>query len=223
MLLTSAGVQNETLTSALAELLARPFAEASIAFVVTAALGDGGHHDWLVDDINQVYRLGWRSFHIVDLATHPHDIALRRLHDADTVYVTGGNAYHLAHVIASLGLASTIGDLLDSKVYVGASAGSMIFARNFTDRLIAAYGTDDEIYRRHAGQRVSPFELFDWWVVPHARLSTDSAPGAPGSYCPAYLLDDDSAVRVVDTHVDVVSAGRWALIGADGRSIADFG
>jgi dipeptidase E len=201
MLHTSAGVRNAALRTAFAELLDRPFAEASIAFVVTAALGDSGHHDWFVDDINQVHRLGWRSFRILDLATLPGEIALRRLREVDAVYVTGGNAYHLAYVIASLGLAPAIRDMLDTKVYVGASAGSMICARNFTERLVAAYGIDDEIYRHHTGQPVSPFELFDWWVVPHADPSTDPPPGAPGRYGPAYLLDDDSAVRVVDTHV----------------------
>jgi dipeptidase E len=116
--------------------------------------------------------------------------------------VTGGNAYHLAYVIVSRGLAPALRDLLDSKVYVGASAGSMIFARNFTEPLVAAYGTDDEIYRHHAGRPVSPFELFEWWVMPHADQSADSLPGASGKYGPAYFLDDDSAVRVVDTHVE---------------------
>jgi dipeptidase E len=214
MSLTWAGVRNVSLRTAFAELLDRPFAEASVAFIVTAALGDNGHHDWFVDDINQVYQLGWRSFHILDLATLPSEIALRRLREVDAVYVTGGNANHLAYVIVSLGLAPAIRDMLDSTVYVGASAGSMIFARNFTERLVAAYGTDDEIYRHHAGQRVSPFELFDWWVVPRVGGSAGSPPGA-GRYGRAYLLDDHSAVRVVDSHVDVISTSSWVLIGED--------
>jgi dipeptidase E len=158
---------------------------------------------------------------MLDLAMVPGEIALRRLREVDAVYVTGGNAYHLAYVIASLGLAPAIRDMLDSIVYVGASAGSMIFPRNFTERLTAAYGTDDETYRHHAGQRVSPFDLFNWWVIPHADLSVGSPPGAPGTYGPAYVLDDDSAVRVVDMHVDVVSTGQWALIGKNGDRQAE--
>lgn len=64
MLLTSAGVTTDRLCSTLDDLVGRPFAEAAVAMVVTAATADAGPHDWLVRDINRMYGLGWARFQI---------------------------------------------------------------------------------------------------------------------------------------------------------------
>jgi hypothetical protein len=67
LLLTSAGIRNEVLRSALADLVEKPFGRATVAFVPTAALAAPGDHGWLIENVNRLYGLGWREFSVVEL------------------------------------------------------------------------------------------------------------------------------------------------------------
>ena len=75
---------------------------------------------------------------------------------------------------------------------------------------------------RHDGpERIEPAcPLFDWYVKPH--LDSPSFRNRDEAWAdrlaasvdfPLYLLDDDSAIRVRGDKVDVVSTGRWGLVG----------
>ena len=66
LLLTSAGITNATLREALAELVGKPFAEARVVLLPTAALADPGDHGWLLADMNRVHGLGWRQLDVLD-------------------------------------------------------------------------------------------------------------------------------------------------------------
>ena len=61
--------------------------------------------------------------------------------------------------------------------------------------------------------------LVDFSICPH--VNGDDKPGntmaeaeawAAGISGPAYVLDDETAIRVVDGVVDVVSEGQWTLL-----------
>ena len=61
--------------------------------------------------------------------------------------------------------------------------------------------------------------IVDFCICPH--LAADGLPGnslaeceqwAAGIEGPAYIIDDQTAIRVVDGTVDVVSEGQWRLI-----------
>lgn len=221
MLLTSAGIRNELLKSALADLVARPFASAAVAFIPTASVAEDGDHGWFVDDLNRLHSLGWRELDILDLNGLPARMVLERLLHADVIYAEGGNHYHLANSIIANGLAAEMADILESKVYVGVSAGSMIFSRHLSEQTGEAFGEQDDLRILGDTQARSPFGLFDWYLKPHL-----NSPGFPDRTAewyeqaaakldfPVYALDDDSAVRVRDRETDVVSAGEWLLLNA---------
>ena len=134
LLLTSAGLRNDSLRDALAGLLAKPFGDARVAFVPTASVAQGGDHGWFVEDLHRLHGLGWRELDLVELNGLPRAIVVERLRRADVVYAEGGNHYHLANSFIASGLAASLADLLESRVYVGVSAGSMIFSRNLSER-----------------------------------------------------------------------------------------
>jgi dipeptidase E len=60
MLLTSAGVRNEALRSALVDLVGRPLSAAAVAVIPTAAIAGAGDHGWLVQNLSRLHGLGWR-------------------------------------------------------------------------------------------------------------------------------------------------------------------
>ncbi|MGH3278063.1 MAG: Type 1 glutamine amidotransferase-like domain-containing protein [Trebonia sp.] len=223
MLLTSNGIRNEKIGSALADLVGKRFASAKVAFILTASVAQAGDHGWLVEDLGRLHALGWRELNVLDLNGLPAPLVLERLRNADVVYVEGGNHYHLADSIAVHGLAADLTDLLESKVYVGVSAGSMIFSRNLSERTGEAFGEQDDL-RILGGARAqahSPVGLFDWYLKPH--LNSRGFPNRTPAWFdkvaaqldfPVYAVDDDSAVRVRGDEVDVVSDGKWLLLNA---------
>jgi dipeptidase E len=219
MLLTSAGIRNEVLRSALADLVGKPFAKASVAFVPTASVAAAGDHSWFVEDLSRLHSLGWQEVDILELNGLPREMVLERLRHADVVYAEGGNHYHLANSIIVNGLAAEMAAVVESKVYVGVSAGSMIFSRNLSERTGKAFGEHEDLRILGETRASSPFGLFDWYLKPHLN-SPDFPDRTPAWFeeaaakldFPVYALDDDSAVRVRGGETDVVSDGAWRLL-----------
>jgi dipeptidase E len=143
MMLTSAGLRNETLKSALADLVGKRFGAARAVFIPTASVATAGDHGWVIEDLNRLHGLGWRELNILELSGLPPHMIVERLRHADVIYVEGGNHYHLANSMT--GLAPELADILESKVYVGVSAGSMIFSRKLSQRTGEAFGEQDDL------------------------------------------------------------------------------
>lgn len=216
LLLTSGGLRNETQREALRELLGKPFEEANVAYIPTASLAEPGDHGWLIAGMNRVHDLGWREFRVVELNSLPRQMVLDRLLRADVLYVEGGNQYHLARSITGNDLAADILEALESRVYVGVSAGSMIFSRNLTEHSADVIGDTADLHLLGATTLQPPFGLFAWYLKPH--LDSPDFPERDDAWAdriaeradfPIYFIDDQTAIKVVDDKVDVISEGRW--------------
>lgn len=225
MLLTSNGIENDSIRSALADLVGKRFAAATVVFIPTASIAEAGDHGWLVRDLNRLHALRWRRLNFLELNGLPARLVLERLRQADVVYVEGGNHYHLANSIAANGLTAELADILESKVYVGVSAGSMIFSRNLSRRTGEAFGEQDDLRILGEDGECSPVGLFDWYLKPHLNARGYNRPrgwfekAAAKVDFPVYALDNDSAVRVRGDEVDVVSEGEWLLLNAPGPGV----
>jgi dipeptidase E len=221
MLLTSAGIRNDSLRSALADLVGKRFASTRLVFIPTASVAAAGDHGWLIEDLRRLHDLRWREFDVLELNGLPQPMVLSRLRNADVIYAAGGNHYHLANSVIANGLGAEMADILESKVWVGVSAGSMIFSRNLSERTGEAFGEQDDLRILGETAARSPFGLFDWYLKPHLN-SPDFPDRTPAWFakaaakvdCPVYAIDDDSAVRVRGDAIDVVSDGQWRLLNA---------
>jgi dipeptidase E len=216
LLLTSAGLCNQSLRQALHDLLEKPFAAANIVYVPTASHAEPGDHGWFVDDLNRLHGLGWREFDILELNGLPRQTVLDRLLHADVIYVQGGSHYHLARSITGNGLASGLLKALEDRVYVGVSAGSMIFSRNLGERSADIIGDTADLHVLGATTLDPPLGLFDWYLKPH--LYSPGFPERDDAWAdriagradfPIYFIDDETAIRVIGDQTDIVSEGRW--------------
>ena len=216
LLLTASGLRNETLREALRDMLGKPFEAANVVFVPTASVAEAGDHGWLVEDMSRLHGLGWREFDVLELNGLPRRMVLDRLLHADVIYVEGGNHYHLARSITGNDLADGILAALESRVYVGVSAGSMIFSRNLTEHSADVIGDTVDLHALGATTVQPPFGLFDWYLKPH--LHSPHFPERDEAWAdrivaradfPIYFIDDETAVRVQDDKTTVVSEGRW--------------
>src|SRR3954467_921004 len=125
MLLTSAGLNTASIVAALTDLTRRPLAECTAAAIPTAANVIDGDKGWLINDYANLQKAGFAEVDIVDASAVDREVWSARLESADVFVVTGGDTTHLLSWLRRSGLADALPALLQDRVYVGISAGSM--------------------------------------------------------------------------------------------------
>jgi dipeptidase E len=215
-LLTSAGIKNPSIHDALVELLGKPIAECNALCIPTAGYGHpygspAGAWRFISGRESRcpMCGLGWKSLGVLELTALP-SLARERwerwVRETDVLLVNGGDAVYLAHWMRQSGLA----DLLPSldKVWAGLSAGSMVMAPRVGEEFVE---TKPSITGDDLGLGIVDFSIFPH--VDHPDLPENTMAAAEKWAArlggPAYAIDDDTAVKVVDGKVEVVSEGHW--------------
>ena len=134
LLLTSAGIKNQSIHDALVDLLGKPVAESNALCIPTAAYGSSystpaGPWRFISGRSDQpMTELGWKSLGVLELTALPSvgsDRWVEWIRETDALLVNGGDALYLCHWMQESGLADLLPSLRDS-VWVGFSAGSMV-------------------------------------------------------------------------------------------------
>ena len=216
-LLTSAGISNTSIHDALVELLGKPISEASALCIPTGtyAMPGGAGAAWRVISgkaSTPMCELGWKSLGVLELTALPsikEELWVPLLQETDALLVGGGQALYLAYWMRQSGLAELLPSLRRETVYMGVSGGSMVLAPMVGEAFIDWWPPDGE--DRALG--VVDFSLFPH--LDHKRFPENSmakaeiwAAAMPG---PAYAIDDQTAIKVTDGTVEVVSEGHWKL------------
>lgn len=227
MLLTSNGVQGEPLLSTLTGLLEKPIAESRTVMVIDAMLPFPGDKGRMLEHLQQYRSLGWAECDMLTLTSGPRSGIEARLRNADAIYCYGGTNHWLAHMWRESGLAPLLRELLDEKVYIGLSAGSMIFSR-LHEAAVEALDDQEEVDMLELETVGPALPLFDWFPLTHFgadffphmtdEWAAEVAPRFGGSI---YLIPDGSAllVRDVGSEPEVVSDGHWLHLDASGAVI----
>lgn len=215
LLLTSAGVKNSSIHDALLELLGKPIAESTALAIPTAAYGhpaispEGAMRFLTGQSSTPMCELGWRSVGILELTALPSlddDRWVPWVVDADVLLVNGGDTLYLCHWIRQSGLADLLPSLSET-VWVGLSAGSMVMTPRIGDTFVEWVPPEGG----DAALGIVDFSIFPH--LDHPDLPENSMADAERWVAeiggPAYAIDDDTAIRVVDDAVDVVSEGSW--------------
>ena len=216
LLLTFGGVSNASIRDALVELLGKPIADSTALCIPTAQYGHPmvgpGVKAWEFisgSSPNPMVGLGWRSVGVLELTallSIDRERWVPLVEATDALLVAGGDVLYLCHWLRASGLADLLPSLSDT-VWVGLSAGSMV---------LTPYVGDDFIQWRPPDGDDTTLGLVDFSICPH--LAPDGMPGnslaeaeqwAAGVPNPAYALDDQTAITVVDGEVRFVSEGQW--------------
>jgi dipeptidase E len=227
LLLTSNGLSNESIANALEQLVGKPRKETKIAFIPTAAFAadyaEQQTKDWLANDLYRINEFAG-FIDVISLADLTPEDMLKRLEYADVIFIGGGNTFYLSYSLEKTGLFDKLPELLKTRVYAGISAGSMIATKSIRTASQAIKNPGrfyDEEYDemgpkgRSAGRAAG---LVDFVVRPH--YGRVRFPGDPDEVfgaivselgVPLYAIDDQSAVKVIDGKVEVVSEGAWKL------------
>jgi dipeptidase E len=217
LLLTSAGIKNLSIEDTLVELLGKPIAESNALCIPTAAYGSSystpaGPWRFISGRSDQpMTELGWKSVGVLELTALPSMGSERWVQwvtQTDALLVNGGDALYLAHWMRQSGLADLLPSLRET-VWVGFSAGSIVLTPRIGEDFVGWKSPTDS----DETLGVVDFSIFPH--VDHPDLPENTMAAAERWAAklgnPAYAIDDDTAIRVVDGGVEVVSEGHWKL------------
>ena len=221
LLLTSGGITNPSIEAAMVGLLGKPIAECHALCVPTAQwghqmCGPQGARAFVAGDPARgqaMTAMGWASVGLLEvsaLSTIDRERWEPWVREADVLLVDGGDATYLAHWMRESGLAELVPTL--DTVWVGLSAGSMVM----TPRI----GADFVSWSQAPDDRT--LGVVDFSIFPHVghpmmpeNTMAEAERWAAGLGLPAYAVDDDTAIVVVDGQVEVVSEGTWQHLPAN--------
>jgi dipeptidase E len=230
LLLTSAGVRNPSIQTALLGLLGRPITDCTALCIPTALYGHPavgpGQNAWrfITGRSDHMTGLGWKSVGVLELTALP-SIPEQRwvplVRDTDVLLAAGGDALYLAHWMRQSGLADLLSSL-DGTVYVGMSAGSMVMTprvgREFVGWTPPDSGLDGGDDSGDDSGDDTTLGVVDFSIFPHLDhpMLTENTPAAAQRWAaaiggPAYAIDDETAIVIdgADGAVEVVSEGTW--------------
>jgi dipeptidase E len=215
LLLTDSGITNPSIHNALVDLLGKPIAESSALCIPTASYGHpGGGPDAAWQFITgrastPMCELGWKSLGVLELTaltSIDQERWVPMVEETDALLVGGGDATYLCYWMRQSGLA----DLLPSlrAVWVGLSGGSMV--------MTPSIGADFVRWSRADSDRA--LGVVDFAIFPHLDFPdfpdnsmASAEKWAASMPVPSYAIDRQTAIKVTDGNVEVVSEGHWKL------------
>ena len=217
-LLTSSGIRNTSIQDALVDLLGKPIAESSALCIPTGVQPCPGGPSHVYGFITgsrggPMCGLGWKSLGVLELTALPsikEEFWVPAVQEVDALLVWGGSPLYLCYWMRQSGLADLLPSLRREMVYVGTSGGAMVATPDFGGE---TYDDSDPLTGSDRALGLVDFSLF-----PH--LEREDMPDtslaniekwASGLSVPAYAIDDQTAIKVVDGTVEVVSEGNWKL------------
>jgi dipeptidase E len=217
LLLTDSGIKNTSIHDALVDLLGKPIAESSALFIPTALYAQRGGAVQACrvisgqEDRAPMAQLGWKSLGVLELTALPsigEELWVPMVQETDALLVEGGDPMYLCYWMRESGLADLLPTLRDT-VYVGLSAGSMV--------MTPSIGADFVRWSPPGGGDKT-LGIVDFAIFPHVDY-----PGMPDNSMAnaekwaatmpvrAYAIDGETAIKVTDGNVEVVSEGHWKL------------
>jgi dipeptidase E len=214
-LLTSSGISNGSIQNALLDLLGKPIAESSALVIPTAAYyfsqGPSIAYRLISGKASgPLCELGWKSLGVLELTALP-SIAKENwiplVQSVDALLVGGGDPMYLCDWMRQSGFADLLASLRPETVYVGVSAGSMAVTPSF-----------GETYNGRSTSGYRALSLVNFSLGPHVdhpdmpqNSMAEYKKWAAGVPVSTYAIDDQTAIKVVDGTVEVVSEGHWKL------------
>jgi dipeptidase E len=212
LLLTSGGLTNKSIEKALFDLVGKKPEDIKLCFIPTAATVEMGDKDWFINDLKNIDKQGFSSVSIVDIGAVPEKIWKPQMDEADILFFSGGNTYHLMEWINKSGLKELLAEYLKTKVWVGISAGSMVTNPDLAARISqAVYDEDYDKIGEVPGLNYVDFYFLPHLNSPHFPLLIEENIKKIAERIPKkiYAMDDNGAIKVVNGKVEIISEGEY--------------
>lgn len=215
LLLTSGGITNKSIAKALFNLVGKKPENTSLVFIPTASNVEKGDKNWFINDLINLKKQNFKCIDIADISAVDEKVWWPKFKEADILFFEGGNTYHLMEWINRSGLVTLLPELLKTKVYVGVSAGSMVTNPDLSLK-ISQIVYEEDLDRT---ENMTGLGFVDFYFLPHLNSLYFKKLREPnirkvtkGMKNKIYAVDDDSALKIIDGKIEVVSEGKWFII-----------
>ncbi len=230
LLLTSVGASNESIRGALVDLLGKPIEEGRAVQINTALYASPNGPEDAYEMVKHYGEMGWKELGTVELTALPtieEEHWLPFVESSDAILVSGGNTGYLSYWMQQSGFAERLPEWLEGRVYFGISAGSAMVTpgQNYDPERLESEG----IYYDDEYEEAAPREAGSAWGMglvgfafrphlnadyfPMANMGMMERAAARLDY-PLYAIDDETAIKVVNGEIEVISEGEWRLFDA---------
>ncbi|MBD3329345.1 hypothetical protein GF357_02515 [Candidatus Dojkabacteria bacterium] len=218
LLLTSSGLKNDSIADALSDLIGKKPEETTVVVIPTASNVETGDKSWYIDDLINLKKRNFKSIEITDISAVEESIWKPSLERADVLFFEGGNTYHLMRWLNKSGLSKLLPGLLNDKVYVGVSAGSVVTNPDLALKLSQTLYEEDLLET----EILKGLNYVDFYFLPHLnsewfkKLRRENIEEAAQEVeRTIYALDDESALKIIDEKIEVISEEDWLVITKD--------
>lgn len=208
LLLTSNGLSNKSIVQALYDLTGKTPEETTVVVIPTASNVEMWDKTRLINDLINLHKQHFKAIEIADISAIDISLWKPALERSDVLFFTWGNTYHLMRWIKKSTLDSLLPTLLKSKVYVGVSAWSMVTAPDLIVKISQIIYDEDTCET----EAMKGLDLVDLYVLPHLNSSWFTKARKENIEKEAkyikrkiYALDDDSALKIINWSVEVIS------------------
>ncbi len=214
LVLTSGGISNKSIEKELRNAIGKNFKNLKMLFCTTASNYEGGDmNDWLIEDMIYFKNLGFK-IDVCDINGIGIENFLPRFEWSDVFYFEGGNTQWLRKCIKTSGLEEYLIKLLETRVWIGASAGSCVLCPTVCNSCQDLF---DENIKEYP---IDGLGLVNFQFVPHfnnkcfPKIRKDNLLSASKNLKEIdgkklYVIDDNGAVFVDDENVKIISEGDW--------------
>ena len=238
-LLTSSGISNASIHAALVDLLEKPISECSALFIPTAMYAFPRHAALAWKTFSGKFGsplcdLGWKSLGILELTSLPsidEKDWIPLVAESDALLVWGGDPVFLSQWMHRSGLIDVLTSLRRELVYVGVSAGSMaassMIAETYsnppsgsrdtlTSEIVTFTTSEGDIRQQLVTAKGAG--LIEFALIPHLNHKDhpdasliNAEMWASRLPLPVYAIDDQTAIKVTQGNVEIVTEGDWKL------------
>lgn len=216
LILASSGFNSKEAVDQCIKFVGKPAKEISFGVINEAYVPYHFPHNWVIDDLISIKDNFSNNIELIPLSLDINEVE-RRLSDKDVIFVIGGNTAYLKTVFDKSGFSTLLPKLLDHKVYIGSSAGSMILGHCPTkETLLQTSGEEDDF------SVTDYLNLLDFSMIPHiyGRFTLPNADKqvtieSKKQQYAVYGISDDAAIIVDGDKIYVV--GKDYLVAENGR------
>lgn len=199
LVLTSSNINQEEILKEVLDLVDKPAKDISVAVLNEASSVEEGDKRWLIEGLDFLSKTFGGTIELINLLALDISKIEKRIEKCDIIFCFGGNTEWLKTVFDKSGFSKILPKLLENKVWIGSSAGSMILGRMPTTK------TQDYIYSVEDYYDVTDYLGFvNLSILPH--IFGEFVPKDSFDKCleeskmqayPVYVLSDKSAVIVM--------------------------
>lgn len=213
LILTSSEFKIKEIIDAIVNFTGKSLNEVNVAVINEASAVEKGDKRWLIEGLYKLSKFFGGEIDIINLLALNRDELLSRIKQNDVIFCFGGNAEWLKIVFDKKGFSELLPSLLEEKVWIGSSAGSMILGKMPSEE------SQSYLYDIDDFNGVSEYlGLVNFSILPHIFGGKENdfevcVRESEKQDYPVYVLSDNSALIVDDKKTYLVGQKGFKLVG----------